>query len=75
MPGATTPAKDCRSAGTNGGRDAEAKRRHAETLRENARRNREWEATHQPMMTEAEYRDRVLPGLQRVTSRTIMAAM
>lgn len=64
-----------RTAGMDPAHGAEAKRKRAETLRENARLNREWDANNVSTMTEDEYRDRVLPSLMSVSSRAIMAAM
>jgi hypothetical protein len=54
---------------------AEAKRKRAETLRENARLNREWDASNGSTMTEDDYREKVLPSLENMPSRAIMAAM
>jgi len=66
---------ELRAAGADPAHGNEAMRKRAETRRENARLNREWEASNAPMMTEDEYRERVLPTLANVPSRVIMATM
>lgn len=72
---ASKKLSELRAAGADPAHGAEAKRKRAETLRENVRLNRAWEASNAPTMTEGEYRERVLPALANVSSRVIMAAM
>jgi len=71
----TAKLAELRAAGADPAHGNDAKRKRAETRRENARRNREWDATTVPAMTEDEYRERVLPTLANVPSRVIMATM
>jgi len=71
----TAKLAELRAAGADPAHGNEAMRKRAETRRENARLNREWEASNAPMMTEDEYRERVLPTLANVPSRVIMATM
>ena len=72
---ALTKLAELREAGNDPAHGAEAKRKRGETLRENMRLNRDWEANNTSTMTEADYRERVLPALKEVSSRAIMVAM
>jgi CRISPR-associated endonuclease Cas1 len=71
----TAKLAEMRAAGQDPAHGNDAKRKRAETRRENAQLNHEWEASNGSTMTEDEYRDRVLPALAHVPSRAIMAAM
>ena len=71
----TAKLADLRLAGEDPAHGSEAKCKRGETLRENARLSREWEAQNPSVMTEEDYRKRVLPALATVPSRAIMAAM
>jgi CRISPR-associated endonuclease Cas1 len=66
---------EMRAGGKDPSHGGEVAQKRGATHREQLRLNAEWEASNLPTMTEAEYRERVLPGLAEVPVRTIAAAM
>jgi hypothetical protein len=53
----------------------DAARKRGATNREMQRLNRAWEATNSPPMTEAEYREQVLPTLHQIPNRVLAAVL
>jgi hypothetical protein len=66
---------ELRAAGKDPSHGAEVAKKRGATHREQLRLNAEWQAANAPIMTEAEYRARVMPGLGRVSTREIAAAL
>jgi hypothetical protein len=66
---------ELRAVGKDPSHGGEIAQKRGATHREQLRRNAEWEASNLPIMTEAEFRARVLPGLAGVPVRAIAAAL
>jgi hypothetical protein len=62
---------EARAAGTDPAHGNDAAKKRGASIAEQRRLNREWEASNTPTMTEAEYRERILPGLATVSVKAI----